>query len=430
MHVLNGLLSKSRLILTVSFGLAIAASWGPANNAFCDEAGEAAALKAMVRELRESMEKMAADHAREMETLRGRIDELESKNAQQEFVQEQLQESALEQETTNAVLRSTLLDRVHWSGYYDFEYLNRNNEGVGTFRQHHLSLFLSSATEDDRWRTFSEIEFEDAPDFSFTEQSGSGSINIESAWLEYKQSDAFRLRMGKLLLPQYWQTYHYPNLTLSTMRPLMVGALFPETIVGLQAHGEWWWRDDRGLSYAGYVGNGRHDADIAMDANDNKSVGGRLTLHLARGDLLDTLDISVSGFSGRDENDNTEHVFGLDTQIRLWKLELLSEYAQGSQHGRHDLGALRRFRPSESQTEGFYVQIGYHFFPKWHAFYRYDLLNLLEGRPGPHDAEKHTFGLNYRPRSYTSLKLEGFHAQPEGWRDGYEGVATSVVFNF
>ena len=194
-------------------------------------------------------------------------------------------------------------------------------------------------------------------------------MEIETAWLEYRHADWLRARAGKLLLPQYWQTYHYPNLTLSTLPPLMVGNVFPKSIVALQLAGDWWTRNERGISYALYVGNGGNAEHGELDTNDNKAIGGRLTLRLAgrnRPAWLDTLDVSVSGYYGDDEDGRSESILGVDTQIRI---------------GRGAPGGTGPWHPGPAHSRilgfpwydsgdalGYYVQPAYRLAPQWHLF--------------------------------------------------------------
>ncbi len=404
----------------------------PSSDMTAEDRDEIAELKVMIQTMQKSMENMITEYQGQLQVLQDRVEELEAADEHVTLEQEILEEKMLEQETSTGVLRSTLIDRLDWSGYYDFEYRNAENDSISTFRQHHLSLFISSTTEDEKWKFFSEIEFEDASDSSLAGTGESDVLTIETAWLEYRRNDTFKLRAGKLLLPQYWQTNHYPNLTLSTQRPLMVGKILPKDIIGIQAHGNWWFENEMGLTYAVYVGNGQHMDNSALDGNDNKSVGGRITLHFGRGKRFRTFDVSASGYSGRDDNSNTEHMFGLDTQMRIGKLEFLSEFVVGSQEIRMSMSPdshlYRIF--DESTSTGYYLQIGYNFLTKWHAFYRFDELDLLDDGATLFDEHRHTLGLNFRPRTNISLKLEGFEAIPDDNRDSFTGLDTSVVFNF
>ncbi|HBJ75862.1 MAG TPA: hypothetical protein DDY86_10330, partial [Syntrophaceae bacterium] len=325
-------------------------------------------------------------------------------------------------------------DRLSIHGYADFQYGGDSRDEGGSFIQNELSIFLRATTRDERWTVFSEIEFDRIDGDGFLTDRGGKSVEleVETAWAEYRHNDLLRLRAGKLLLPQYWQTYHYPNLTMSTLAPLMSGNVFPKSILALQASGDWWNADDRGVSYAVFAGHGGDTARVELEQNDNIAAGGRLTLRLAGSNKpawLDTLDLSISGLAGRDDDGKGELILGLDAQIRLGRLEILSELARGSRP-RHRGDLLARLQGASGDTLGFYLQAAYRVAPKWHVFYRFDHLDLNDEARSPRDESRHTFGVNFRPRPKVSLKLEVFQSDPEGGREDYAGLGGSVVFNF
>ncbi len=324
--------------------------------------------------------------------------------------------------------------RLSVHGYADFQYGDDSSEQGGSFIQNELSVFVRATTKDEKWTAFSEIEFDRIDGEVYLTDRGGKSIEVEmeTGWVEFRDSDRFRLRAGKLLLPQYWQSNHYPNLTMSTLAPLMSGNVFPKSIVALQASGDWWNANDQGVSYAFFAGGGANTALMELEQNDNLAVGGRLTFRLAGRDgptWLDTLDFSLSALASENDLDQGELIFGLDSQIRMGRLEILAEFARGSLP-RVDNSLRSRLDQEEGDTVGAYLQAAYRLSDKWHGFYRYDYLDFNDGIPTPRDETRHTVGANFRPRPNVSLKLELFHSEPENPRDAYDGVAASVVFNF
>lgn len=388
-------------------------------------------LKALLQQTQDSMERMMQEHQEQIDALNQRIKELESRTQEQQVEQEAVKDELLDQELKIGELESAPADRLSIHGYFDVQYLDAEDSNVGSFVQNELSVFLRHSTPDERWTFFSEIEFEVlySDDYFFVESDEETELEIETAWLEYVFSDELKIRAGKHLLPHYWQTYHYPNLTMSTRPPAMVGRVFPKDTIGVEARGDWWWNDLRGVSYVAYVGNGGDSDDSAVDRNENKAVGGHATLHLAGDTTFETLDFGASIHVGDEHSGADRTVYGLDAQIRIWKLEFLSELAWG----RHEAAT----RPGsglppfvESDTLGYYAQVAYNFKPRWHTFYRFDELDLVEDGPGLFDAHQHTLGVNFRPIPSVSLKLEGFRAYPDGDVDPFNGFATSVVYNF
>lgn len=325
-------------------------------------------------------------------------------------------------------------ERFSVHGYADIQFGADSREDSGSFIQNEVSLFLRAQSPDERWTLFSELEFDriDGDDF-LTDRGGSSmEVEFETAWAEFRHSDRLRVRGGKLLLPQYWQTFHYPNLTMSTLAPLMSGNIFPKSINALQASGDRWFGDDRGFGYAVFAGHGGDTARVELEQNDGLAVGGRLTLRLAGANgptWLDTFDVSISGLASDDSDGRDEFVLGFDTQIRAGRLEILSEFATGTEA--RDPGNLRaRLRGASGDTLGFYLQAAWRVASKWHLFYRYDYLDLNDEAIAERDESRHTFGVNFRPRPRVSLKLEAFHSDPEGNREDYEGIAGSIVVNF
>ncbi len=391
-------------------------------------------LKALLLETRDAMREMQSTYESRIDTLESRIEALEGGAEAQTVQQDGLERNAIEQQTLLEEVESAVNDRLSIHGYYDFQYIDADNEVVGSFIQNELSIFLRSSTEDEQWTVFGELEFEriDGNDYLRSRTGSDGEFEIETAWLEYRHNDRFRVRAGKLLLPQYWQTYHYPNLTLSTLPPLMVGNLFPKSIVAMQIAGDWWTANERGISYALYGGNGG-DGDLReLDANEHKAIGGRLTLRLAgrnRPEWLETLDFSVSAYVGDDDDGRNQSIVGLDTQVRIGRVELLGELAHGNQPS-YLRRSLRRAWHRDGESLGFYVQPSYRIAPQWHLFYRFDYLELDDRGVTPFDESRHTLGINFRPRPNISLKLELFHSEPEHKGSDFNGVASSVVFNF
>jgi len=415
--------------IRVQLGLALAGVFLFCANTHGEPPAEIEELRALLLEAQESMQRMMQEHQAQIEALSNRIDELESRSEESDAAQEELKAEVAAQEVATSELKSSPFGNISLHGYNDFQYVAADSSIVDSFVQNELAIFLRHASEDEKWTFFSELEFElfDDGSFYFGDYEDESEFEVETAWIEYHFRDGFKARAGKHLLPEYWQTYHYPNLTLSTRPPTMVGAIFPKNIIGVQARGDFWFPSERGISYVAYLGNGG-DTDISeIDTNENKAVGGRLTTHLASGKRVDTFDLSVSGYSGRDENDEHEDIFGFDTQIRIGKFELLSEFAFGNQFV--DAPATSGELMTRSDTEGYYIQAAYRVAPMWHLFYRFDELELLSGE-GDFDSEQHTLGVNFRPRPNLSLKLELFHAILEGQNDSFNGLASSVVYNF
>jgi len=312
-------------------------------------------------------------------------------------------------------LEQRIDQRLNLNGYFDFEYLADDKQGgtPSSFRQHHISLFVSQTI--DQWRIFSELEFEDgvAITGAGTTVSGSGTIKMEHGWVEYMLHQGLSVRGGKMLLPQYWNVNHYPNTVLSTNRPLMVRNVFPADTTGISLQ---WSRHVSGFwsTLDLYVGNGESINSSKVDDNENKAVGGRLNLHLD-GDFsaIQRFDIGLSYHNEKPASSSQDiAISGFEAQINSGDFELLMEWA-------------RRERNSDNKM-GYYLQPSIKFAPALRGFYRFDYFNDNSSKN-----IRNTLGLNYRPVPPVSLKLEfnQNHMSPTV-TDSYYGIATSVAVFF
>ncbi|MDH5526183.1 MAG: hypothetical protein OEY97_02605 [Nitrospirota bacterium] len=288
---------------------------------------------------------------------------------------------------------------VRINGYYSFDIITDSGAGRSTFRQHSFNLFVGR--EWDRWQVLSEIEYEDG----VTVKEGTpnpdvtGAVALEYAWFQYQVNDAFKVRGGKFLVPEYWNAHHFAPVTMSTAPPLLVKKVFPDDATGLMLHGATY-VGKVGATYSTWVTNG--DSHAATDTSDHKGGGGKLTLNL--GGLFSTtgrLDLSFFGHHTlRDypppaplTPTQPVDITGLELQINTRLLELLAEYV-------HQDGA--------SGPEGFYVQPAVRVSKGVRLFYRYEGLDrgLVTGTDGGMPI-RHTGGINWRPQPNMTVKLEG-----------------------
>jgi len=299
------------------------------------------------------------------------------------------------------------------NGYFEMAYATDNKaQSPGYFRQHHFSMFFSR--EWDHWRLFTEVEYEDGATLDgdgSTPVTGAGKINLERGWLDYQRSTAFKLRMGKFLLPHYWNVHHYPNTALTSQLPLMVRKLFPADGTGIMAHGERY-RGNLGTTYNVYISNGSSPKPSGGDDNENKASGGHLSLRLA--DLLprfDRLDLGASFHNERSPSQGgSMDVIGADLQINVGRFEVLAEYANRA----------------DSSTEGAYLQPSFRVTSKLFGVYRYDWYD-----DGIDPQCRHTLGVAWRPMPNLALKGSGsrtdFHLSGQ---QGFNQLDLSVAIFF
>jgi len=297
-------------------------------------------------------------------------------------------------------------------GYYDFEFFREGEPGTfAEFRQHHV--FLDVLKEYEKFRVLSEFEFEYAPllDGRGGQQirEARGEVSIEQAWAEYTTSDAFILRAGFLLTPNYWNVNHYPNVIVSTRPPLMVRNVYPESWVGIMAYGAKYW-GGFGLGYHVYAHNGESADSGRHDTNNAKAVGGVLTFDLPKHRLFDTFKIGVNGYVDTPANNlERTRTWGLESQLRRGPFEVLAEFAR---------------RRAVENRSGVYLQPSYRVSSRWLAFYRYD--RLFVDPAG--ETQANTLGANFRPIPSVSLKFEAYRTRRPA--RGFNGIASSFAVAF
>lgn len=309
-------------------------------------------------------------------------------------------------------IEKKLSSSLNLTGYYDFDYIYRDLPGSHHgFDQHHVSLHLSKELGD--FRVFSEVEFEHGTKFEgdgAAVKASRGVLKMEQAFGEYMFQDQLTIRAGLILHPNYWNVNHYPNVVLTVRRPLIVRKIFPESLTGLMAYGTKYW-GEFGVSYVAHLGNGEGASFTSGDDNDAKAVGGRFTVHVPTNGFLDTFNVGFLNYADRPATGRRTRTWGLESQIRKGRWELLAEFAT---------------RSAKEDRLGLYIQPSYRFNEKWAAYGRYDLLDIAGGRV---ETKELTVGVNFRPLSAVSLKLEGFHSRPANI-DGYFGLAGSFVVGF
>jgi len=171
-------------------------------------------------------------------------------------------------EESNAELRAELDDRLRVSGYIDVEYIMSKDDD-NRFRMHHMSLFFQKKISD-KWKFFSEIEFEDAPLFkSGTEQ---GKIFVEAVNLDYSFMPEAIFRFGRFFTPAgIWSVDHYPPFVPTQERPGHIRNIFPQLSDGAMVYGTF---NIGGhyLNYDAFYVNGEGN-DGHGDANAEKGMG-------------------------------------------------------------------------------------------------------------------------------------------------------------
>jgi hypothetical protein len=318
------------------------------------------------------------------------------------------------------------------SGYGDGEYKITDQPGKNNeFRVHHLSIFFIKQISN-RWRMFSEIEYEDAPKigeeetvtiidgngvpqtFTVTEHKD-GKIFVEVFTLEFYLNQYLNFRLGRFLTPGgIWNVDHYPPFVLTQERPQHIRKIFPQLQDGLQTLGS---VNMAGVStdYTFYVSNGQgHSAH--GDHNENKAWGPRLKFSLP---FFTRTEVGTSYYRESDTNDDDDYrAIGADLLLRWndWKFQ--GEYAKG--YTNFDAGGR------DDHRTGYYGQLEYNI-RKWTLGYRYDWYD--PSRNTDDDRKTiNTLAVNYHFTPYVVGKVENHWVDPQdSAKDNYHLAILSVA---
>jgi hypothetical protein len=323
-------------------------------------------------------------------------------------------------------------------GFFDLELEVSNKDPAGrlwTFDQHHFNL-ITIFHLDKRFRVFGEIEWEHGFFLEGGEEA-SGEFNLERAWLEYKYSDAFKIKVGKFLAPfGIYNLVHDATPTyLSTLLPNPVYGKHTNTIgekqkfyskfaTGIQILGSLFIRDWE-CDYYIYMSNGRGADPGEKDENSNKGVGGRFVIFTP----LNIFKLGTSYYADKNGNarNTTQKTFGVDAEFEYMHLNLHGEiiqfYLEKVDTNGIPNGEFRRGR-------GYYLQGSYSLFDKLTPFLRYeffdpDLFNDGDGEYGI------VVGINFSASPRVILKNEvHFNRFQDEARNPYEHFIASLAVAF
>lgn len=238
---------------------------------------------------------------------------------------EELKTTMVVLEAENEDISDKLSRFVTIDGYADGEFIMTDKEGESNrFRIHHLSLFFKKQITE-RWRLFTEVEFEDAPKLegdgtSMTETEG--KIFIEVFTIEYSLNQYLNFRLGRYLTPGGIWNLEYTPFVTTQERPQHIRKIFPQLNDGLQLLGT---ATAAGVvtDYIVYVGNGSGNTGHG-DKNEDKALGARLKFKFP---LLATTELGASGYREKDNSDEKRTAYGLDLKLQWKAFTLQGEYA-------------------------------------------------------------------------------------------------------
>lgn len=227
--------------------------------------------------------------------------------------------------------------RMSISGYSDLEVQKSTEAGNHPgYRLHHLSLFFEKRIEE-KWKFFSEIEYEDAPKFEGAgepqtgQASGEiiedakGKLFVEAVNITYQHDAGLNLRGGRFFTPAgIWSVDHYPSFVPTQLRPQHIRNIFPQVVDGVVVYGS------TGLGatfidYHVYTGNGEGNTG-AKDLNSEKATGFRVAAILP---WLNYFEIGASSYRDVLNDDTEKSAIGAHVKLEFSDFAIQSEFAKG-----------------------------------------------------------------------------------------------------
>jgi len=317
-------------------------------------------------------------------------------------------------------LKKKIDKAINISGYVDVEYVedDRSSKRSG-FRLHHMSLFFTKQLSD-RWKFFSEIEYEDGPFIEGPDDPNDvkGKIFLEAVNFDYEWRDQQFGRGGRFFTPAgIWSIDHYPPFVPTQERPMHIRKIFPQVIEGAMAHGT----VPVGSTYMNYdlyVGNGEGNSNPGKsDGNSEKALGGKVSFILPQ---LKYLELGASYFTDTNATTNDEKdAYGVHAKLKLDAFTLQAEYADGEITPDSGSG-------SSYDKVGYYAQLLYDI-RSWTLGGRHDF--YAENDKLDKDETRNSVFVNYHVDQNIVLKLEYHKIEDDDVsKENYTKTIGSVVY--
>lgn len=257
--------------------------------------------------------------------LRGLEEQLEILKDEVEVLQDQLEE-----------VNQNNFNQMTISGYTDIEYHESSKtDAEPGFRLHHLSLFFEKRITD-KWKFFSEIEYEDAPKFESEGDKDAnggavfkdhyGKIYVESVNFSYFFNPMLNFRGGRFFTPAgIWSVDHYPTFVPTQIRPEHIRSIFPQVVDGVMLYGTAP-MGNTFLNYDLYFGNGEKTSGKS-DNNSEKASGIKLAFLLP---MLKYFEIGASGYQDTLLDGTDKLAIGSHLKLKFSKFTLQGEYAKAT----------------------------------------------------------------------------------------------------
>lgn len=319
--------------------------------------------------------------------------------------------------------------------------LNSQGKVRTTFSMFQTGLFLSGNVSSD-WKYLVELQVQN--DFSFQQLIGQNFIH--QAWIEYRPTDAFGVRIGTSLAPfGYFNVIHSrPSLYWIIERPVvyqeqeLIGdiELVRAEFANLMASGALRLSDDAKLDYSLQVANTNRLGHFGFDISATKQLSSRIALR------TDAVTFGVSGAANVIEavdsvaQSNKTCLAG-DLQVRLGGFSLLSEviWVYKTFEG---VPEARNFRRSNYEADHTHLSafafLGYDISEQWLAYVGYDYFNDQESESRFKSTNPFTrarVGLNFKPIPQLLMKAEvNAYLHNSSVLQPYQSFNLSTVLSF
>lgn len=323
------------------------------------------------------------------------------------------------------------------SGYTDIEFIHSDKSGTNNqFRLHHLSLFFEKEISN-KWRFFSEIEYEDAPKFEGNDEfvtvdtdgdnipdtdvpvldDAKGEIFVEAINVTYHWSPENIYRFGRFFTPAgIWSVNHYPAFVPTQERPQHIRRIFPQIVDGLDVFGTLNLGEGTFFNYDLYTGNGEGNT-AKEDKNGHKGSGIRASFLLP---VMSHFEMGISYYSDILNNNSEKTGTGFHTKIRQGNLTFQAEYATGE---------IEDTLGNVDESEGYYAQFLYAI-DRWSFGARHDYYddNTSNGANSSKFGSMNSVFVNYHSTEKVVLKLEAHSIDVENdAAEDFNKVIGSVV---
>ena len=335
-------------------------------------------------------------------------------------------------EEANAELRSELDNRMKISGYVDVEYVVTDKKDKG-FRMHHLSLFFQKKLSD-KWRFFSEIEYEDAPKFDnergdtvvvdtdggtgstsvYDFGDANGKIFVEAVNLDYLWKPEAIFRVGRFFTPAgIWSVDHYPPFVATQERPKHIRKIFPQLVDGAMVYGTVA-AGKHYIKYDAFVGNGDGN-NGHNDANSQRALGLKTSV-IVSVPMFSHLEIGGTFYTDPKDtknNDSKKTAIGGHAKFSTGDISFQSE------------AAYAQFEEPKSPTiKGYYGQLMYA--PnQWGVGGRHD---FYDDGAGTKERIANSVFVNYQALTNLVLKIEHHMISQDGNDDSTKTIFSVVSY--